>query len=204
MQLEYTSPCWSDGAGRTAGGLRYTTPSPSTTARPSSSSLAERLPVRTGDPVAPYVNRLAGLPPRTTADWSGHISGQATAYNLKLSDHRGKPELFLPTCFANDDGVEVPVLLNHDYDRHVGWATLEHRRDGLHFTGQLNKGGARRVGNWRGLSIGFGSASLIPGDSATRRHYSGQVYELSICERGAHHPHSYVEVLTPATLALAA
>lgn len=199
--VEYTNVYRPDQTVRSAGGLRYSAPHPFTD--PAPHQLAVRRPARNGEPVAPYVSRLAGLPPRTSMDWSGLVNGKATAYNTRLRDHLGRPELFMPNCFAADDGIEVPLLLVHDYDRHVGWATLHHRRDGLYFSGQLNRDGRQRVGTWRGLSIGFSptSVSLTPHNSSTRRHYTGKVWELSICDRGAHHPHSYLELVGETALA---
>ena len=55
--------------------------------------------------------------------------------------------------------TRVPILLLHDYDRHIGWARLEHRADGLYFSGQLRRGMAGAIGNWRGVSLGFCAAS---------------------------------------------
>ena len=162
--VEYTSPYWPDDTGRTPGGLRYTAPHRFVEqTRPA--PVAERRPMHSGEPVAPYVSRLAGLPRRTTSDWSGIVTGCATVYNTPLRANNGRPETFMPTSFARDNGVEVPILLLHDYDRHVGWATLQHRgRDGLYFTGQLNRHGAKRIGNWRGLSPGSAPTCQRPPD----------------------------------------
>ena len=161
--------------------------------------LDERRPAASGGSCAPFASRLGALPPRTVADWSAHVTGCATIYNLPLPDNHGRPEIFERGAFVGDDGVEIPVLINHDYDRHVGWARLEHRTDGLYFSGQLRRDGARAIGDWRGVSLGFCSISLTPG--RTRRHYNAMALEVSVCERGVHHPHSYLRMLDDITLA---
>ena len=197
--VQYTSPYWTQpGAGgqRTGHGLQYTAPHAGVTSAP----LAERRPAGDGAACAPYAARLSGLAPRTVADWSAFVSGCATIYRIPISDGRGGRELFHPTTFAADHNLEVPILFHHDYERHIGWCKLEQRTDGLYFTGQLRRGMARAIGGWRGISLGFCSISPhTPG--RVRKHYTAQALEVSVCERGAHHPHSYMQVLDEAALA---
>ncbi len=183
-------------------GIEYTSVYRGAPERGPVTHLAERRPTTSGGSCAPYAARLSGLPPRSVADWGGHVSGCATVYHQPLSDGGTGSEIFLPTAFANDDGIEVPILALHDYDRHVGWCRLEHRADGLYFTGQLRRGMARSIGTWRGVSLGFcGGVSVSPG--RVRKHVVAQALEVSVCERGAHHPHSFIKLLDD-ELALAA
>ena len=161
--------------------------------------LDERRPASPGGSCAPFASRLGALPPRTIGDWSGLVTGVATIYSTPLLDNHGRPEIFEAGAFAGDDGVEIPVLINHDFERHLVRARLEHRAAGLYFSGQLNRGGTRAIGDWRGVSLGFCSISLTPG--RTRRHYNAMALEVSVCERGAHAPHSYLRMLDDIALA---
>ncbi len=49
------------------------------------------------------------------------------------------------------------------------------------------------------MSLGFASGNLPPG--RIRRHDMCQALEISVCERAAHHPYSYIRVATETPLA---
>lgn len=122
---------------------------------------------------SPAWRPMAGYEPRNFADYSDTVYGLGCPYNTP--DRRGST--INREMFAADDGLEVPVLVDHDSARHVGWARLESRRDGLHFVGQLRRGARDAIGNRRGMSVGFAATEPVG-----RRYFVGRVCELSIVD----------------------
>jgi hypothetical protein len=151
-----------------------------------------------------HMRAVTQLPKRQAFDWEAVVSGCATVYNKVLPDDRGGKELFMPRAFRDDDGVEIPLLLDHDADEHAGWVVLRERSDGLYFDrGQLRRGVLRKIGNARAVSLAFTTVASLQLRGVTRR-YKCRAVELSVCAQGCHSPYATISIVGPATLAAAA
>ena len=163
-----------------------------------------RRPARSGDPAAPFLAKLGSLPTRDPDATAGNCSGRAIRYETVLADGAGRLEWFSPGCFRSAHGRQVPLLVDHDDELHVGHARLTEHRDGLHFVATLLPGAAGIIGGRRQVSCGFAPTITTITDRGVKTHHKGVVIEVSIVATGAHAPHSYVVVNLPRPDAVAA
>jgi hypothetical protein len=133
-----------------------------------------------------YLVDLDWIPDRDWRDWSAVCTGLVLPYNRTLRDAQGHSEWFWQGAFVDDDESTVPLLVDHDTDRHVGWATLDHRADGLHCRGQLRRDAHRVIGDRRELSIGC-AVTFETTDRRLTRVYRARALEVSIVHAGAWH-----------------
>lgn len=124
------------------------------------------------------------------------FGGYATKYGVKCGDGR----TIEANSFKHQDGVQIPVVWNHDYDgpdKVLGHAVLEHREDGVYAYGYFNDSetadSAKRLikhGDIKGLSI---CANRLSQRGKTVTH--GQIRELSLVLAGANPEASICEVI---------
>ncbi len=153
-------------------------------------------------PSAPTSPASTGSHRRTLMDWSGLVTGNATTHNAKLRDRLGR----LDTCSTRAASPKTTASKSRCCSSTTTTATSAGPPSSTARTACPSPGNSTKVdanGSATGGDCRSGSPrpASFPATARPTGTTAAKVFELSICERGAHHPHSYLEVVTDIALA---